>query len=87
MKIMLFTTPTCQYCPPAKELLTEVKEVLYLNAQDNIELAKQYGVRSVPTLVIEKCSGNKVYVGIDEIKEFVDGLGEEEEHQCGCGHK
>ena len=87
MKIMLFTTPTCQYCPPAKEMLADVKEVLFLNAQDNLELAKEYGVRSVPTLVVNKCSGNQVFIGLDEIKAFVDGLDGAEEHTCGCGHK
>ncbi|MBC2855729.1 MAG: glutaredoxin domain-containing protein [Cetobacterium sp.] len=87
MKIMLFTTPTCQYCGPAKELLTDVDGVEYIDATQNLDLAQMYGIRSVPALVVEKCSGAQVFTGLDQISQFVDnqanpsgGCG------CSCGH-
>ncbi|WP_426711395.1 glutaredoxin domain-containing protein [Cetobacterium sp. SF1] len=87
MKLILFTTPTCQYCGPAKELLADFDNIEILNALENLDLAEMYGIRSVPSLVLEKCSGPQVLVGLDQISKFVD---ESSEHSgscgCNCGH-
>ncbi|SKA08201.1 Glutaredoxin [Cetobacterium ceti] len=87
MKIMLFTTPTCQYCGPAKELVKNIENIEILNAMENLDLAELYGIRSVPALVLEKCSGNEVLVGLEQITNFVEN---EENFSgncgCNCGH-
>ncbi|MBC2851218.1 thioredoxin family protein [Cetobacterium sp. 8H] len=82
MKIMLFTTPTCQYCGPAKELLADTEGVEIINALENQDLAGMYGIRSVPSLVVEKCSGTNVFVGLDQIAKYID---ESENTSGGCG--
>ncbi|MGL5088807.1 MAG: hypothetical protein ACRC6Z_05070 [Cetobacterium sp.] len=86
MRIMLFTTPTCQYCGPAKELVAAVEGVEILNAIENEDLAVMYGIRSVPCLVVEKCSGTQSYVGLDQIAKFIDEKESSAGCGCSCGH-
>lgn len=88
MRLILFTTPTCQYCGPAKELLADIPEVEYINAVENMREAAKYGIRSVPALVIEKCSGVQTLTGLDQIAKFVDERESASSHSCGCscGH-
>ncbi|MCJ8342167.1 MAG: glutaredoxin family protein [Cetobacterium sp.] len=72
MKIMLFTLPTCKYCIPAKELLKDKQEVEIINLEANEDLAVKYGIRSVPTLVVEHdCCSVSTYVGLDKIQNFI----------------
>lgn len=85
MKIMLFTLPTCKYCTPAKELLKDNKEVEIINLDDHEELGVKYGIRSVPTLVVENCSGATTYVGLDKITKFVEEHSSESGCGCSCG--
>ncbi len=86
MKIILFTTPTCGFCGPAKELLgaSGIAGIEYIDATENLELAKSYGVRSVPCVVLSKCSGNQSFVGLDQIQEFIDTM--KNSKGCGCSH-
>ncbi|MGL5122622.1 MAG: glutaredoxin family protein [Fusobacteriaceae bacterium] len=86
MKIMLFTTPACSYCGPAKELLktSGIQGVEYIDATENLELAETYGVRSVPCVILSKCSGNQSFVGLDKIQEFIEIM--KEGKNCKCGH-
>lgn len=86
MKILLFTTNTCGYCGPAKELLAKsnIPDIEYINASENLALAREYGIRSVPSLVVSKCSGNETFIGIDEIQSFIDKMSKEEDCGCGC---
>ena len=87
MRIMLFTTPTCQYCGPAKELLADTEGVEIINAMENQELAGMYGIRAVPCLIVEKCSGTKTFIGLDQIAQFVDENGHSSGGcGCSCGH-
>lgn len=82
MKIMLFTTPTCQYCGPAKELLeASGTKFDYIDATENMDLAKQYQIRSVPALIVSKCSGTQSYIGIDQIQAFIEAT----KNVSGCG--
>lgn len=84
MRIMLFTSPNCKYCGPAKELLADKDNIEYVNVLENEELAVMYGVRAVPTLVVEKCSGTEMYTGLDEIVRFVDEGGNISSCGCSC---
>lgn len=88
MKILFFTTPTCTYCGPAKELVkaSGIEGIEYIDATENKELAKSYGIRSVPSLVLAKPDGNQSFVGIDQIQEFIEMNKKSENCSCNaCG--
>lgn len=56
---ILFTTKTCPNCPMAKAALDR-KGIAYkvVDAQENAELAAQYGVMSVPVMFVGGCKDN-----------------------------
>ncbi len=41
-----------------------------LNAEENVELAKQFGVKQAPTLVITTENGFEKYAGAGAIKQY-----------------
>ena len=69
----LFTTKTCPNCKLVKEYL---KNVLYvtIDAEQNMELARRYGVMQAPTLVVVNGDSHKKYVNASNIKKYVDQL-------------
>ncbi|MCX5774732.1 MAG: glutaredoxin family protein, partial [Fusobacteria bacterium] len=70
-KVILFTTPTCPNCPEAKRVMEIVEGVEVVNAQENMELAEKFGIRSVPTVVKLSGTNRDIYTGLSQIKEFV----------------
>jgi len=61
IRIEVFYSPTCSLCPKAKEILWEVLEKVnqkvYIDevnvlSLDGLKKAEQYGVKTVPTMVI-----------------------------------
>lgn len=56
---LLFTTKTCPNCPMAKAALDR-KGIAYkvVDAQENSDLAAQYGVMSVPVMFVGGCKDN-----------------------------
>ncbi len=70
---LLFTTTTCPNCKVAKKLLQEAG-VSYrvVDAADEMELARQFDVRSVPTLVLPDASPTASYVNAMQIRQFVE---------------
>ena len=67
----LFTTSTCPNCRMAKKML-EGEELEIIDAEQNPELVKQYGIRQAPTLVITDGSQVKKYVNASNIQKYVD---------------
>lgn len=68
----LFTTETCPKCPEAKNILKEEKDVIFVNANDRMEEASKYNIRSVPSfVVVDKNENHKVYTGISGIREYL----------------
>jgi len=62
VRIELFYSPTCPYCPEAKRILREVLESIdrefhvdkvNVFSPEGLERAKKYGILSVPTIIIE----------------------------------
>ncbi|MDR3292318.1 MAG: MJ0307 family thioredoxin [Methanobrevibacter sp.] len=58
-KIEVFTSPTCPYCPTAKDIVMEAKKQLKdkidveeVNIMENKKRANAYGVMAVPAIVI-----------------------------------
>ncbi len=68
----LFTTKTCPNCAVAKEMLKGQQYEL-IDAEENVELARQYGVMQAPTLVVVEDDKAKKYVNASNIKKYVEG--------------
>lgn len=69
----LFTTKTCPNCKLVKEYLKNVPYVT-IDAEENMELARCYGVMQAPTLVVVNGDSHKKYVNASNIKKYVDQL-------------
>ena len=69
----LFTTKTCPNCKLVKEYLKNVSYVT-IDAEENMELARRYGVMQAPTLVVVNGDSHKKYVNASNIKKYVDQL-------------
>ena len=72
---LLFTTKTCPNCVIAKELLkNENYEVI--DAEENPELARKYGVMQAPALVVIGEEGYKKYVNVSNIRKYIESKNE-----------
>lgn len=69
----LFTTKTCPNCKLVKEYLKNVPYVT-IDAEENMELARRYGVMQAPILVVVNGDSHKKYVNASNIKKYVDQL-------------
>ncbi len=69
----LFTTKTCPNCKLAKEYLKDVDYTI-VDAEENIDLAVQYGVMQAPTLVIVTGQSQKKYVNVSNIKKYATNV-------------
>lgn len=69
----LFTTKICPNCKLVKEYLKNVPYVT-IDAEENMELARRYGVMQAPTLVVVNGDSHKKYVNASNIKKYVDQL-------------
>ncbi len=69
----LFTTKTCPNCEIAKEIL-EDEDYILVDAQDDVELTKKYGVMQAPTLVVVNGIETTKYVNASNIQRYVDDL-------------
>ena len=69
----LFTTKTCPNCKLAKEYLKDESYIL-IDAEENVELVKRYGVRQAPTLVV--VNGDKVhkYANASNIRKYAEAM-------------
>ncbi len=58
--IELFTSPTCPYCPKAKniaeKIVKEIPNALLIERDvtinENAEISRKYGIQGVPTMII-----------------------------------
>ena len=67
----LFTTKTCPNCSLAKEYLKNIDYTI-IDAEENMDLAVQYGVMQAPTLVIVAGQSQQKYVNVSNIKKYAD---------------
>ena len=70
---MLFATPTCPNCKIAAAALEKAGfayEKIYATEQP--DLAKQFGVKQAPTLVVVKGGEAAKYAGVSDIKRFLE---------------
>jgi ribonucleoside-triphosphate reductase len=67
----LFTTRTCPGCRAAKKML-EGQELEIIDAEQNPDLVREYGIMQAPTLVVVEGGSQKKYVNASNIKKYVD---------------
>lgn len=67
----LFTTKTCPNCKLVKDYL---KDMPYetVDAEENMQLAREFGIMQAPTLVVIRDGQSKKYVNASNIKKFVE---------------
>jgi ribonucleoside-triphosphate reductase (formate) len=69
-KVMLFTTKSCPNCPKAKDELEGLDNIEFIDAEENMDISREYGIRSVPTLVVKGEDGTENFIGISDIQKF-----------------
>ena len=69
--LYLFTTKTCPNCRLAKEYL-DGKEYTIIDAEENPELAKEWGIMAAPTLVVQADGHRTKYANASNIKRFTE---------------
>ena len=74
----LFTTKTCPNCKLAKEYLKDVDYTI-VDAEENMDLAVQYGVMQAPTLVIVTGQSQKKYDNVSNIKKYANNVENKEQ--------
>jgi ribonucleoside-triphosphate reductase len=68
---LLFTTKTCPNCRLAKEYLKDMDYEI-VDAEENSQLAVEYGVMQAPTLVIIAGQSRQKYVNVSNIKKYAE---------------
>ncbi|MDF2800431.1 MAG: hypothetical protein K0S61_334 [Anaerocolumna sp.] len=69
----LFTTKTCPNCKLAKDILGDFPYVI-IDAEENSELAREYGVMQAPTLIVKEEDQYKKYSNASNISAFVQNM-------------
>ena len=71
--ITLFATKTCPNCKMAKMLLDKAGiKYKVIDAEDNPELTKKYGVRKAPTLLVPNEEGYESFENASNIKGYIE---------------
>lgn len=74
-KLYLFTTKTCPNCPTAIHILNQAKVAFEkIDAQEEIELTKKFGILQAPTLVVVQGDEYQTFSNTGNIKKYVDAL-------------
>ncbi|MDO5292694.1 MAG: ribonucleoside triphosphate reductase [bacterium] len=72
-KVMLFTTKTCPNCTMAKKMLEGV-DYMIIDAGEQPDLAKAYGIMQAPTLIVERDGEVQKMPNLSRIKAYVDSM-------------
>ena len=71
--IILFGTKTCPNCSSAKKLLDKAKiKYSFVDAEEEVDLTKKFGVKQAPTLVEIKKGKVNVVPNLSNIKKFAE---------------
>ena len=69
MTVLLFKTPSCPNCKAAGVILDKAGvEYEPLNANEERELVKKFGIKQAPTLVLVNGNSFEKYRGVSDIK-------------------
>jgi glutaredoxin-related protein len=69
-KVILFTTKNCPNCPRAKDEMKGTLNLEVIDAEENFDITRKYGIRSVPAVVVEENGAYRTYTGISDIVKF-----------------
>ncbi len=69
--LYLFTTKTCPNCKAAKEYLSGMTYKT-IDAEENPDISREYGVMQAPTLVVVKDGQFKKFANVSNIKRFTE---------------
>ena len=74
-KVLLFATRTCPNCKVADDMLQEA-EISYekVYAEENVDLANEYGIKQAPTLVIVNQDNVEKYSNASNIRGYIEKL-------------
>ncbi|MBR2496432.1 MAG: ribonucleoside triphosphate reductase, partial [Clostridia bacterium] len=74
-EILLFTTKTCPNCKMSKMMLDKAG-IAYtvIDAEENVELTKEYGVNKAPTMLVVKDGGVDRYENASNIKGYIESV-------------
>ena len=71
--IMLFGTKVCPNCKVAAQLLDKAHvDYKFIDAEENVELTKKYGVKQAPTLVVIQNGKAENIVNLSNIKKHIE---------------
>jgi ribonucleoside-triphosphate reductase len=75
VRVILFGRKTCPNCKMADQLLTK-KGVQFekIDAEENVELTKKYGIKTAPTMIVIKNGEAKQVVNLSNIKGEIENL-------------
>ena len=72
-QVILFGTKTCPNCASAKKLLEKAKiKYTFVDAEEEVDLTKKFGVKQAPTLVEVKKGEATVIANLSNIKKYVE---------------
>ena len=71
---LLFTTKTCPFCAIVKNMLDGKLEYKAIDAEENAELTKQFGIQQAPTLVIMHDGVVDTYKNASNIKKYMKSM-------------
>lgn len=78
VKLEVYTSQTCPHCPAAKEVAQKVKDALGddldyqpLDVSENMDKVREYGIMSVPTLIID---GEIAFIGAPSEEELMQKI-------------
>ncbi|WP_304123297.1 MJ0307 family thioredoxin [Methanosphaera cuniculi] len=78
VKLEVFTSQTCPYCPMAVEVAEEAKKELgdkvdfeHYDVAEHMDLVQKYQIMSVPTIIID---GEVAFVGAPSAQELISKL-------------
>ena len=71
-RVLLFTTKTCPNCKIADALLQKANITFEkVDAEENAQLSKEFGIRQAPTLIVMNGEKYDTYTNVSNIKRFI----------------
>ena len=71
-RVMLFTTKNCPNCKIADALLQKANITFEkVDAEENAQLSKEFGIRQAPTLIVMNGEKYDTYTNVSNIKRFI----------------
>ena len=71
--VLLFGTKTCPNCKMAEKLLDKAKvDFKFIDAEEQVDLTKKYGVKQAPTLVVISGGKTEVIANLSNIKKHIE---------------